>query len=53
MILRTEFKLTLREPIGAAFSLGLPLVLLLVFGIPDAARASRTRTSTARCRSTP
>jgi ABC-2 type transport system permease protein len=38
MILRTEFKLTLREPIGAAFSLGLPLVLLLVFGIPEGAR---------------
>ena len=38
MILRTEFKLTLREPVGAAFSLGLPLVLLLVFGIPEGAR---------------
>jgi ABC-2 type transport system permease protein len=38
MILRTEFKLTLREPVGALFSLGLPLVLLLVFGLPDAAR---------------
>ena len=38
MILRTEFKLTMREPVGAAFSLGLPLVLLLVFGIPEGAR---------------
>ena len=38
MILKTEFKLTLREPIGALFSLGLPLVLLAVFGAPDAAR---------------
>lgn len=38
MILRTEFKLVLREPVGAIFSLGLPLVLLLVFGAPNHAR---------------
>jgi ABC-2 type transport system permease protein len=38
MILRTEAKLVLREPIGIGFSLVLPLVLLLVFGAPDAAR---------------
>jgi ABC-2 type transport system permease protein len=38
MIYRIELKLVLREPVGAIFSLGLPLVLLLVFGLPDAAR---------------
>jgi ABC-2 type transport system permease protein len=38
MILKTEAKLVLREPIGMAFSLLLPLVLLLVFGAPGAAR---------------
>ena len=38
MILRTEAKLVLREPIGIGFSLVLPLVLLLVFGLPDSAR---------------
>ena len=37
-ILKTEAKLVLREPIGIGFSLVLPLVLLLVFGLPDAAR---------------
>jgi ABC-2 type transport system permease protein len=37
-VLRTEAKLVLREPIGIGFSLVLPLVLLLVFGAPDAAR---------------
>ncbi|WP_028065954.1 ABC transporter permease [Solirubrobacter soli] len=38
MILKTEAKLVLREPIGIGFSIVLPLVLLLVFGLPDSAR---------------
>jgi ABC-2 type transport system permease protein len=38
MILKTEAKLVLREPIGIGFSIVLPLVLVLVFGLPDSAR---------------
>lgn len=38
MILRTEAKLVLREPIGIGFSIVLPLVLILVFGLPGSAR---------------
>jgi ABC-2 type transport system permease protein len=38
MILKTEAKLVLREPIGIGFAIVLPLVLLLVFGLPEAAR---------------
>jgi ABC-2 type transport system permease protein len=38
MILTTEAKLVLREPIGIGFAIVLPLVLLLVFGLPEAAR---------------
>jgi ABC-2 type transport system permease protein len=34
-LLRTEAKLVLREPIGIAFSLILPLVLIVVFGLPS------------------
>lgn len=35
MILRTELKLVLREPVPLAFMLGLPLILLLAFGLAE------------------
>ena len=53
MILRTEFKLVLREPVGAIFSLGPSARAAAGLRRPGRTPASRTRTSTARCRSTP
>ena len=37
-LLRAESRLVLREPIGIGFSIVLPLVLLLVFGLPSSSR---------------
>ena len=51
-LLRTEAKLAIREPIGMAFGLLLPLVLVLAFGLSADVR-SPIPTSTARSRSTP
>jgi ABC-2 type transport system permease protein len=36
-LLRTEARLVLREPVGIGFGIMLPLVLLLVFGLPSGA----------------